>query len=173
MSLNLPDGVSYGFDFDPVSDRIRIVSGTGLNLRVNPMDGSVVEEGKLNPISPRTTSVAYTNSLFGATSTTLYNLAFVTGDGRSRLYLQNPPSAGTLSEIGSVEVSGAPVPTPPSVSYFDIGGTTNTAYGTAGIGANEYAVVSLDLMTAKATYLRQVQFAGGPFITGLAVAPGF
>ena len=36
FSLN---GTSFGFDFNPVTDRIRVVSNTGQNLRLNPDTG--------------------------------------------------------------------------------------------------------------------------------------
>jgi len=34
-------GTSFGFDFNPVVDRIRVVSDTGQNLRLNPDTGAV------------------------------------------------------------------------------------------------------------------------------------
>ncbi|MEJ7701366.1 MAG: DUF4394 domain-containing protein [Pyrinomonadaceae bacterium] len=34
-------GTDFGFDFNPTVDRIRIVSNTGQNLRVNPNDGTL------------------------------------------------------------------------------------------------------------------------------------
>src|SRR5688572_20440619 len=36
---NALNGTSFGFDFNPTVDRIRIVSDAGLNLRVNPTNG--------------------------------------------------------------------------------------------------------------------------------------
>jgi hypothetical protein len=35
------NGSFFGFDFNPVADRIRVVSETGENLRVNPNDGTL------------------------------------------------------------------------------------------------------------------------------------
>ena len=34
-------GTSFGFDFNPVPDRIRVVSNLGQNLRLNPNDGTI------------------------------------------------------------------------------------------------------------------------------------
>ena len=34
-------GSSFGFDFNPVPDRIRVVSNLGQNLRLNPNDGTI------------------------------------------------------------------------------------------------------------------------------------
>nr|WP_133272708.1 DUF4394 domain-containing protein [Hymenobacter radiodurans] len=68
------DSFGYAIDFDPVTDRLRIVSSTGQNLRVNPTDGTVVEDERLNPSTQAIYGVAYTNSTTGATTTDLYAL---------------------------------------------------------------------------------------------------
>lgn len=36
-------GTAFGFDFNPVADRIRVVSNTGQNLRLHPDTGAVVD----------------------------------------------------------------------------------------------------------------------------------
>ena len=36
------NGTDFGFDFNPQVDRIRVVSNTGQNFRLNPNDGTVV-----------------------------------------------------------------------------------------------------------------------------------
>src|SRR5690606_10720728 len=38
-----PASVGYGFDFNPTVDRIRVVTATGLNLRINPITGEPVD----------------------------------------------------------------------------------------------------------------------------------
>jgi hypothetical protein len=86
-------GNRFGFDFDPVADRIRIF-GLNQNLNVNPNDGTVVVETPLNPGSQIPVDAAYSNSYKGATSTTLYVLA-----GGS-LNVVNTPSSGTLTQLG-------------------------------------------------------------------------
>ena len=86
-------GNRFGFDFDPVADRIRIF-GLNQNLNVNPNDGTVLVETPLNPGAQVPVDAAYTNSYKGATSTTLYVLA-----GGS-LNVVNTPSSGTLTHVG-------------------------------------------------------------------------
>jgi hypothetical protein len=49
LSIPLESPVNVGIDFNPVVDRLRIVSNTGQNLRVNPVDGVAIEDGRLNP----------------------------------------------------------------------------------------------------------------------------
>jgi hypothetical protein len=60
-------------DFDPVSDKIRIVTSTSDNIRVDPGTGTQTTAAGLSSNSaPR--GVAYTNAVAGATSTTAYSL---------------------------------------------------------------------------------------------------
>ena len=88
-----PSGTAFGFDFNPVPDRLRIVSDTGQNLRVNPNTGATIVDGAITaggaPVA--ITAVAYTNSFAGATSTTLYAIDTQT----DRLLRSSNPNAGT------------------------------------------------------------------------------
>ena len=87
-----------GFDFNPTVDRIRVVTSTGQNLRLNPETGTVAAtDGVLKPGMPMVTGVAYTNSFSGATTTILYDIDIAA----QKLYKQDPPNDGTLVEIGS------------------------------------------------------------------------
>src|SRR5262245_44576480 len=44
-AIDLPDPASagYGFDVNPVADRIRVVTSSGLNFRIDPNSGTVVD----------------------------------------------------------------------------------------------------------------------------------
>lgn len=115
----LLDGTDFGFDFNPTVDRIRVVSNTGQNLRLNPIDGTIsATDGNINPGTPTISGAAYTNSFAGTTSTEL----FVVDHATDKLYLQNPPNAGTLVERGSLGIDIT------SSNGFDIGSTSNKAY---------------------------------------------
>ena len=122
--FNLAAGVTaVGFDFNPTVDRIRLVTNTGQNLRLNPNDGNIAAtDANLNPGTPVITGAAYTNNFAGTTSTTLFVL-----DAAS-LYIQTPPNAGTLVPVGMLGVTNA------SQNGFDIGGASNTAYALLTIG---------------------------------------
>ncbi|HMT27702.1 MAG TPA: DUF4394 domain-containing protein [Bacteroidia bacterium] len=111
-------GTSFGFDFNPTVDRIRIVSNTGQNLRFNPNDGLLTVDLNLNPGTPSIVAAAYDNNFAGTTTTSLFAIDNV----NNKLYQMNPPNNGTLVEIGSLGVNV------PSASGFDIGGTSNNAY---------------------------------------------
>jgi hypothetical protein len=112
-----------GFDFNPTVDRIRVVSTTGFNYRLNPNDGTLAAtDGNLTS-GPRISAAAYTNNSSTASGTTLYDYDAAAG----QLYTQNPPNDGTLVATGAA--SGV---TSTDGADFDIyntaGTTTNTAY---------------------------------------------
>ena len=119
-------GSDFGFDFNPAVDRIRIVSNTGQNLRVNPNDAATITDGSVNPNGSNITAVAYSNNFAGTTATVLYDIDAAT----DKLYRQDPPNNGTLIEIASL---GMNVET---MSGFDISGTDNKGYALLKSGGN-------------------------------------
>lgn len=94
----LLEGGVTAFDFNPTVDRIRLITGTGQNLRLNPITGTVaVVDGDINgAIGAKIAAVGYTNSFAGATTTTLYGIDIV----GEKLYKIIPPNNGTLVVVG-------------------------------------------------------------------------
>ena len=87
------EGTTFGFDFNPMVDRIRIVSNTDQNLRVHPTTGVTTVDGRINPSSASVTGVAYDNNdTDPATGTELYAIDATV----DVLYEIDPPNAGTL-----------------------------------------------------------------------------
>ena len=162
-TLSIPlEGSSYGFDFNPVTDRIHIISNTGQNLRVNPNDGVAIADAPIKPGGLNVQGLAYSNSFTGATTTSLYVTAARNRalDSYTTLYVQNPANEGPFTEIGPMKLS---------FGYFDIGGTTNTGYG---FSTSEFALklYTLNLATGATTPLLEF---GGPVVLGFAVGLGF
>jgi hypothetical protein len=122
-------GTSFGFDFNPTVDRIRVVSNLDQNLRLNPNDGTLTATdtplafaaGDANAgANPNVVGAAYSNNFAGAPATTLYGI-----DSSLRvLVTQNPPNNGTLNTVGSLGL-GFSLTDPLG---FDISGLTGTAY---------------------------------------------
>lgn len=120
-------GTDFGIDFNPTVDRIRVISNTGQNLRLNPIDGTIAAaDANLNPGLPMPSATAYTNNFAGATSTVM----FVVDASTDMLMIQNPPNAGTLTMVGPLGVNID------NNNGFDIGSRTGTAYLVAGVGSN-------------------------------------
>ncbi|RYD79849.1 MAG: DUF4394 domain-containing protein [Sphingobacteriales bacterium] len=136
----LISGTSVGFDFNPTVDRIRIVTNTGQNLRINPADGTLTVDGAISSTTASISGSAYTNNFAGATSTVLFDIDSQ-GD---RLYKQDPPNNGTLVDVGAL---GFNVETN---NGFDIGGTSGLAYGIFTVAGTQ-KLYSVNLTTGAAT----------------------
>lgn len=151
------EGMSFGVDFNPAADRLRIVSDTGQNLRHNVNAGgtTIVDDPldyppatPVNAIGPNATMVtgsAYTNNdLAATTATTLYALDTL----QDQVALQSPPNDGTLAATGKLGTdSGAE-------TGFDIyssarGGVQALASIASAEGKSN--LYSVDLPTGKAT----------------------
>jgi hypothetical protein len=155
------NGTSFGFDFNPTVDRIRLVSNTGQNLRLNPNDGTVAAvDGAINPTTAKISAAAYTSNFAGSTATILYDIDYVTG----KLFKQDPPNSGTLVEVGSLGV----VPT--ESNGFDIGGTSNKAWALLTVGGAT-KLYSINLTSGAATAVGTYTFTGN--YRGFAVGLGF
>jgi hypothetical protein len=83
------NGTSFGFDFNPVPDRLRFVTDADQDLRLNPNDGTVAgTDGTLafsammptDPnagTNPNVVGSAYTNNFSGTTTTTFNKASLV------------------------------------------------------------------------------------------------
>lgn len=113
------EGSWFAVDFNPVADRLRIVSDTGQNLRINVDTGATINDGPINGApGAKVAAAAYTDSHKGAKATSLYVIDLA----GSAIYLQNPPNNGTL-------VNRAPLGSGiTSVDGFDIDAKTRFAY---------------------------------------------
>jgi hypothetical protein len=139
-------GASFGVDFNPMADRLRIVSNTGQSLRINVDSGATTTDGSINGGAANTaiSASAYTNSFAGTGSTTLYGI----DSANSTLYTQNPPNDGTLAK---------PVPLGVAIGAangFDIDARTNMGYMVATVGgARNLYGVNLAASSAPATLI--------------------
>lgn len=141
-------GASFAVDFNPVANRLRVISNTGQSLRINVDTGATTTDGAINRALalPVVTAAAYTNSFAGTLATQLLAI-----DGASdNLALVNPPNDGTLANIGllGLDVTG------------DVG------YDIAG-GANGLSLAALRVGGAGASLLHRVDI-----VTGAAVPVG-
>ena len=151
------EGSAFGVDFNPVVDRLRIVSNTGHNYRVNPDTGLVITDTLLDGPATKLVGSAYTNNFTGAAGTVLYGIDADT----DALYIQNPPNAGVLTFVGNL---GLDVD---EVLGFDIVPGTGTAYATLSVGGVS-GLYTVDLFNGVATFVGPV--GNGAALHGLAVA---
>ncbi len=143
-------GTNFGFDFNPVADRIRIVSDADQDLRANPNNGTNVVDGTLaysagDPNAgqnPNVTGAMYTNSFINTTSTALYDV----DSSLNILVTQNPANSGMLQTVGPL---GFDVP---DVFSIDHTAASNVAYAAWAAGGT-VRLYTVNLTTGAATNL--------------------
>lgn len=169
-------GASFGFDFNPTVDRIRIVSDTNQNLRANPDTGAIVdanpnaagvqEDGALAYIqgdpaqgqNPDIVAVGYQNSVANAQTTKLFGI----DSARNTLVSFDSANGGTLRTVGALGVDVS------NIASFDIQGGNDDALAVFRVGA-ENALYRINLTTGAATRLSNVG-NGSTNIVAAAVA---
>jgi hypothetical protein len=152
----LAGGVT-SFDFNPTVDRIRLVTGTGQNLRLNPITGAVAAvDGSINgQAGAQIAGVGYTNNFAGATTTVLYGIDIVS----EKLFKILPPNNGTLVEVG------------PLVTQNHLGEGGFDITGDVALGlfkVNQKATLfTVDLETGRASMI--YKYKQGQNYTGIAI----
>ena len=168
----------YGFDFNPTVDRIRVTSATGLNFRINPINGTPFDtdvqaagnqpDGTINGSgSTGVSATAYTNS-FGtggspvtpAGTTTQYTIDTAT----DTLFIQSPPNNGTQTAPIPLRLGGL------AVDFVDANGfdiPAGVGVGVSGQPATGLGYFIGRVNGANASFLYSVDLA-----TGAVVQPG-
>jgi len=161
------NGSSFGFDFNPTIDRIRVVSDADQNLVLNPITGGSTlvtdlfyRAGDVNEgVDPNVVGSAYTNSFPGSTTTQLYGI-----DTGLDILVRQDNSAGTLDTVGSLGVDLT------DLVGFDIDGSTNMAYASVqetDLGRSTFWAINLD--TGAATRIDEI--GGGALVGSIAIIP--
>jgi hypothetical protein len=152
-------GTSFGVDFNPAADALRIVSNTGQNLRAFPPSratgtaGATTQDGNLNTADTarRATGVvaaAYKNNVAMASATELLDI----DADDDVLWTQTPPNSGGLTNARPLSIPTS------SFAAFDIqtAGGVDTAYAILGQETGKSGVsrlVVLDTATGTVTEL--------------------
>lgn len=165
LDKKLETGARTTINFNPVVDRIRVVSSNGGNWRIHPDTGAVLVDGALkyapdsaySAAAPMVTTGAYTNHFAGTKETALYTLDTKLG----LMNLQAPPNDGVQQPRGPLGVAV------PAMAGFDIlsdGQGGNTGWIVAG-----GALHSIDLKTGKVTTVGSIAGWTGRDVVSIAV----
>ena len=166
---------AFDIDFNPSVDRLRVVTTNGMNFRMNPNDGLLLDgnfggaAGSVAGVNPdarlnvgganaQAMGTAYTNNEINTSITTQYTLDHIT----NQLYIQNPPNAGTLVSPLTITVGGVPLDFA-SDGGLDIQAGINAASSGAGAAGDAAAV----LISGGISRLYRINLA-----TGVATARG-
>jgi hypothetical protein len=156
------NGKAFGVDFNPVVDKIRVVSDARQNLRLNVDEGTVLmQDADLNPGMPQVVAAGYENSSFSFTQPTATTLHVVDA-ASDTLFTQNPPNNGALTNPRKLRVDVG------LNAGFDIAGDDNMGFlsnAKSGRGTELYTV---DVPTGKTKSLGRIGGGKRLVVTGLA-----
>jgi len=164
LDTMLAKGTVATVDFNPAADRLRVMGADGTNLRANVDDGKVTKDGSHKYADadmhkgekPNIVAGAYTNSVKGTKTTTLYNIDATIGG----LIKQAPPNDGMLNAVGKLGVKADTV-------AFDIwsDGSKNEAWLMV-----KDTLYSVDLDSGKATEAAKISGVSGA-VRDIAILP--
>ena len=155
-------GKSFGVDFNPTVDKIRVVSDDRQNLRLNVDEGTVLSADKdLNPGMPMVVGAGYTNSSFSATRPATTSLYVVDAAG-DMLFKQNPPNDGTLTEGKGLGIDVG------QNANFDVAGAGDTGYLTNSTPRRGTKLYTVDVQTGDTRSLGRIGGGKRLVLTGLA-----
>jgi Domain of unknown function (DUF4394) len=167
LTEKLSPGATFSVDFNPVADRLRVLTSTGMSYRINVEDGKTAVDGSLKYADgdanrgnePKVTAAAYSNSYAGTKETALYDIDAANG----ALVRQAPPNDGVLNTIGrlGVKING-------SVA-FDI--SSDGKGGNTGWLLASGTLYTVDMMTGAAKPFGRVSGLVGR-IGDIAILPG-
>jgi len=162
------NGTSFGFDVNPVPDRLRLHSNTEQDLRLNPDNGVTAGRDSslayaagdvYSGLNPNIVGTAYTNSIAGAILTTLYAI-----DSNLDVLVTLPaPNNGQMLTVGSLGVNTS------DLVGFDISGRDGAAFAVLTVKPNIGSLYFIDLPTGAATYIGDM--GRNLVLRGLAIAP--
>lgn len=154
----VPTGGKFGFDFNPMADRLRIISETDQNLAANVSDGVTASQTAITRAGGPIDIVgsAYTNNFAGTTSTVLYGIDSVS----DTLVVTSAPGGGVYTNVGLL----GPGITNTNNVGFDISGSSGIAYLSI-----DSAFYRLNLATGAATFIDTV--GAGPLVGFTSIAP--
>jgi hypothetical protein len=172
---------SYGIDFNPVANALRIVAANDLNLRITAGGtGTTFVDTALNGpttgANPNVNAIAYTNNFAGATSTTLYGLNLPAGASASRLQtiggLNGSPSPNTGQLFDVAALSPSSVNNFTNTLGFDISAATGLAYASLRMTPpnDTPRIYTIDLATGATTLLGT--YGGQGLLYDITVVPG-
>lgn len=166
-------GERFGFDFNPVADRIRVVSDSGQNLRLHPETGAVAAtDPALNwaapgAPAPKVAGAAYTYNKANDKLTTNYAIDLAAGTLLTQGSVEGvqpavSPNTGTLMVVGPLGTG------PVDEVAFDIADIGNTALAALRSGGRTRLHL-VDLASGRATAIGTVD--QGRALWGLAIEP--
>ena len=138
-------GTAFGIDFNPITDRLRVTSDQGQNLRVDVDTGHVITDPAISGQTTGYSAIAHNNNVSASCRTRLY--AIDAGGGR---FVTQSPNEGTTEGAGGLRLTAT------ATAGFDIYTDEmdkDAAY--AGLAVDgDIGMYKIDLGTGEASAVR-------------------
>jgi hypothetical protein len=163
-------GTTFGTDFSPTADALRVLSDAEHNLAVIVETGATITANFLRRIpaeanrpAPDVVAIAYTSNFAGTNDTTLFNVDL----GTNSLVSQKPANAGMLTTIGPLS----------STQTFTFSGGFDIAGGDDGLavaalqptGSSQSTLYRVNLRTGALMDMGPIGAAGTLPLNGLTI----
>jgi hypothetical protein len=172
------EGDAFGMDFNPVADRIRIVTSTGQNLRLHPDTGALAASDPATSYAPgdaqagnkpELVAAAYTYNKKDDKLTTNYAIDRKSGSLVVQGSLEGAqpvvsPNTGLLKTVGSLGLGSL---SDAALDIADVSGKAYAAIQTAGQSTTR--LYEVNLATGAARAIGTV--ADGAALIGIAIEP--
>ena len=139
-------GNAFGIDFNPITDRLRVTSDQGQNLRVDVDTGHVITDPAISGQTTGYSAIAHNNNVAASCRTRLYAI-----DASGGRFVTQSPDAGTTEGAGGLHLMAS------ATAGFDIYTDEmdkDAAY--AGLMVNgEIGMYKIDLGTGEASAVRE------------------
>lgn len=151
------NGTAFAFDFNPVPDRIRVISNTGQNIRINPNDGSLsATDTSITPAGVTIVGAAYNRNGPGAGTTTLYAIDSTNGVLTTVGSINGSPNSPNGGVVGpTIGSLGLGTGLDPRIG-FDITGANDASVFASILTGGTDKLYSINLSTGQATLLGQI-----------------
>jgi Domain of unknown function (DUF4394) len=163
-------GQSFGADFNPVADRLRVVSDAGQNLRINVVDGTTTMDTDVS-YTPGTPALGVVGSMYTNndadpnTATTLFDV----DSTLDQIAVQSPPNNGSLVSTGKLGADTGPEVGADIYSRIKDGtAVANWAFVSLSDNLGSH-FARVDLLTGRAAPVDD--FSWRYDVTGIAVLP--
>ena len=166
-----PNGTFFGFDFNPVIDKIRLVADVDTNFVADPDtgDANIADTTSLffvpgdanEGVNPNVVGIAYENSVPNAQFTQLYAI-----DSELDILAELANNTGQLETVGSLGIDVV------DILEFDISGTSGIGYLAAiERGNTDSSLYTVNLDTGSVTFLGDFSDASGSTVAGISAPP--
>jgi hypothetical protein len=138
-------GTAFGIDFNPITDRLRLTSDQGQNVRIDVDTGRVITDPAISGQTTGYSAIAHNNNVAPSCRTRLYAI-----DASGGRFVTQTPDAGTTDGAGGLHLTAT------ATAGFDIyTDAMDKDFAYAGLTVNgDTGMYKIDLGTGEASAVR-------------------